>query len=124
MPEEALQVVKAWGFQLKTMTGFTWEKQTKTGKDHFGMGHWTRQGAENALIAVKGKPRRVNASVRQVVRAPVGKHSEKPAEVRDRIVHLCGDLPRVELFARQATPGWHVFGNEVESTFDLVGGLK
>lgn len=34
-------------------------------------------------------------------------------EVRDRIVQLIGDLPRIELFARQKTEGWDVWGNEV-----------
>lgn len=43
-------------------------------------------------------------------------HSKKPHEVRERIVQLMGDLPRIELFARQATPGWDVWGNEVDSS--------
>lgn len=34
------------------------------------------------------------------------------AEIRDRIVELMGDLPRIELFAREAAPGWDVWGNE------------
>jgi N6-adenosine-specific RNA methylase IME4 len=57
--------------------------------------------------------------VHSVIIAPVGRHSEKPPEARERIVQLCGDLPRVELFARSAPAGWHVWGNEVESTVDL-----
>ena len=40
-------------------------------------------------------------------------------EVRNRIVQLIGDLPRIELFARERTPGWDVWGNEVESDIDL-----
>jgi len=40
-------------------------------------------------------------------------------EVRDNIVKLMGDLPRIELFARQKTEGWDVWGNEVESDIDL-----
>ncbi|BCV04979.1 MAG: hypothetical protein CM15mV95_510 [Caudoviricetes sp.] len=43
----------------------------------------------------------------------IEEHSKKPDCVRDRIVELCGDLPRIELFARQKTPGWDVWGNEV-----------
>jgi len=113
-PLEALRVMESWGFTLKTMTGFTWVKLTKNEKPHFGMGFYTRAGSENCLIAVKGKPKRVNASVRSVEIAKVGSHSEKPPVIRDRIVTLLGDLPRVELFAREHPTGWDVFGDEVE----------
>ena len=43
----------------------------------------------------------------------IERHSKKPDCVRDKIVELCGDLPRIELFARQKTPGWVTWGNEV-----------
>ena len=118
MPEEALKVVKAWGFTLKTMKGFTWHKTTKHGKSHFGMGHWTRANTEDCLFAVRGKPKRANADVRQFIEAPRGRHSAKPAEVRERLVRLMGDVPRIEMFAREAIPGWDVWGNEVESTMN------
>ena len=44
----------------------------------------------------------------------IQRHSQKPDVVKDRIVELCGDVPRIELFARQSTKGWDVWGNEVE----------
>jgi N6-adenosine-specific RNA methylase IME4 len=125
MPEEALMVMKAWGFKLKTMTGFTWVKTTKNHKPFFGMGFWSRQGTENCLIAVKGKPHRISASVRSTIdfeytgEAENTKHSKKPDIFRDKIVELMGDLPRIELFARQKTPGWDVWGNEVECDIGL-----
>jgi N6-adenosine-specific RNA methylase IME4 len=119
MPKEALDVVEAWGFKLKTMTGFTWNKKTKSGKPFFGMGFWTRQGSENCLIAIKGKPKRINAGIRSVIEAEIGRHSEKPALFRDLIVDLMGDLPRVELFARQKAEGWDSWGNEVESDINI-----
>ena len=121
MPEEALEVVKAWGFTLKTMKGFTWHKTTKHGKSHFGMGHWTRANTEDCLFAVRGKPKRANADVRQFIEAPRGRHSAKPDEVRERLVRLMGDVPRLEMFAREAIPGWDVWGNEVESTIEFLG---
>ena len=68
---------------------------------------------------MKGKPKRKSASVRQLVFAPVEQHSKKPDEVRDKIVKLMGDQPRVELFARQKTPGWDVWGNEVNCTLTI-----
>ena len=119
MPMEALDVVSAWGFTLKTMCGFTWHKKTVNGKDAFGMGNWTRANAENCLFAIRGKPKRVCAGVSQMVVAQVGRHSEKPAIVRDRLLTLVGDVPRVELFARATSPGWDVWGNEVQSTIEL-----
>ncbi len=118
-PREALQAVGAWGFTLKNMTGFTWHKTTKTGKDHFGMGHWTRGNVENVLLATRGKPKRVCAGVSQLIHAPVREHSRKPDEVRDALVRLMGDVPRVELFARQKHGGWSSWGNEIESDIQL-----
>ena len=52
---------------------------------------------------------------------PIEAHSKKPDEARDKIVALMGDLPRVELFARQSPPGWEVWGNEVKSTIPDFG---
>jgi N6-adenosine-specific RNA methylase IME4 len=115
MPAEALAVVEAWGFELKTMKGFTWHKLTKHGKSHFGMGNWTRANTEDCLFAVRGRPKRKSASVRQFVEAPLREHSRKPDEVRDGLVELMGNVRRIELFAREKAPGWDVWGNEVES---------
>lgn len=42
------------------------------------------------------------------------KHSKKPSEIRDRIVELCGDVPRIELFAREKVDGWDCIGNEID----------
>lgn len=119
MPAEALKVVEAWGFTLKTFKGFTWHKLTVTGKDHFGMGNWTRANSEDCLFAVRGHPQRVNKGVRQMIHAQVREHSRKPDEARERLVMLMGDVPRVELFARQVHEGWSRWGNEVESTITI-----
>lgn len=114
MPREALQVIDAWGFQLVTSTGFVWHKLTKNGLDNFGMGTLTRGGAaEMCLFAVKGKPKRISRSVRQMIHAPVREHSRKPDEARERLLQLMGHVPRVELFARQFHYGWKNWGNEI-----------
>ncbi len=110
-------IIKKWGFKYKTVA-FTWVKSTKTGKDVFGMGQWTRNNPETCLLATKGKPKRINCGVRQLQRYEVGAHSKKPNEFRDEIVKLVGDVPRIELFSRQYHEGWDVWGNEVES--DIV----
>lgn len=83
------------------------------------MGYWTRSNAEICLLAVKGKPKRVSKKVFQLIVTPLQAHSKKPDETRERIVELMGDLPRIELFARQKTPGWDVWGNEVENSIML-----
>ena len=110
--QEALDVIKAWGFTYKTI-GFQWIKQNRSGEGHFfGLGRWTRGNTEPCLIATKGKPKRVSPCVSQLIFSPLRAHSQKPDEVRDRIVELVGDQPRIELFARQAFPGWDCWGNE------------
>lgn len=126
MPGEALALCEHWGFQLRTFVGFTWIKSTVNGKDHFGMGNWTRANCESVLLASRGKPQRKSASVRQIVRAPVRAHSQKPDEVRDRLEQLVGRVARIELFARYDEPpaGWDVFGDEVRSTVKLHHGVK
>ncbi len=65
-------------------------------------------------MAVKGHPKRVDAGVHQVVYAPIREHSRKPDEVRNRIMRLCGDMLRIELFARERVEGWDCWGLEVD----------
>ena len=113
MLQEGLKTIKQWGFEYKTC-GFSWVKKNKISDSWFwGMGYWTRANNEICLLATKGKPKRVSMGVHQIVDDRIRKHSQKPDCVRDRIVELCGDLPRIELFARNKTPGWDVWGNEV-----------
>ena len=110
---ECFDVIKSWGFDYKTCA-FTWVKQNKKSDSLFwGMGRWTRANAELCLIATKGKPKRVDAGVHSIILSHIEEHSKKPAETRDRIVNLLGDIPRIELFARQYADGWDCWGNEV-----------
>lgn len=119
MPQEAIDLVNAWGFTLRNMNGFVWEKLTAKHNPFFGLGYYTRAGSESAIIATKGKFKPACRSVRAVRRSPVGRHSEKPNEFREDIVRLAGDVPRLEMFARTAPDGWDVFGNEVENSIQL-----
>ena len=110
---EALRLIKAWGFNYKSVA-FVWLKKNKKADSWFyGLGFWTRGNAEICLLATKGKPKRQVANIHQFIISPIEEHSKKPDITRDKIVSLMGDLPRVELFARQTTPGWDVWGNEV-----------
>lgn len=113
MLQEGLKLIKEWGFTYKTI-GFQWIKQNKSGKGYFfGLGRWTRGNTECCLIAVKGKPKRISAKVSQLIFSPLREHSRKPDEVRNKIIELMGDNPRIELFARQTAEGWDCWGNEV-----------
>ena len=116
-PQEALDLISAWGFKLRNFNGFVWNKLTKNGKPHFGMGFYTRAGAEMVAFATKGKPSEIikNHGVRQVLSAPIGRHSEKPDDFRKELVKMCGNAKRVELFAREKFEGWDSWGNEVDN---------
>jgi N6-adenosine-specific RNA methylase IME4 len=112
---EAMELIEAWGFTYKTI-GFNWIKRNRSDCGFFfGLGRWTRGNAEPCLLATRGKPKRVNNAVSQLIFEPVGRHSAKPPVVRDRIVTLLGDVPRIELFARERVDGWEAWGNEVEA---------
>ncbi len=90
---EALEVIEAWGFRYVTCA-FLWVKTNRSGEGFYsGLGYWTNGNTEPCLLAVKGHPRWMRAAkvVKQLVVTPVGRHSAKPDEVRDRIVRLMGD---------------------------------
>lgn len=117
--EEAIELVRVWGFTYKTVA-FTWVKKNKKSNSWFwGLGHWTRANAEICILATKGNPTRISKGIHSIVDTPIERHSKKPDEVRNRIVQLIGDVPRLEMFARQQTPGWDVFGNEVENSIEI-----
>ena len=119
--KESLSVLSAWGFKFKTIA-FVWIKQNRKSESLFwGMGYCTRANAEFCVLATKGKPKRMAKNVHQVLVSHIEEHSKKPDEARRRIVLLMGDLPRIELFARQKSAGWDVWGNEVESDIILGG---
>lgn len=123
---EALEVIDAWGFTYKTL-GFQWVKtNVRAGTIFTGLGRMTRGNTEPCLLATRGKPKRVSASVHQIILtddyepetivAPVTRHSAKPPEARTKIVELLGDVPRIELFARERAAGWDAWGNQLPAT--------
>ncbi len=107
----ALDVIRAWGFEYKTVA-FVWVKQNGSGDGwHFGMGYWTRANPELCLLATRGAPKRLAKNVRQLVVAPVAEHSRKPPEVLHRIKQLVSG-PYLEMFARD--DGFTKWGNEYQ----------
>jgi N6-adenosine-specific RNA methylase IME4 len=115
---EAIDIMRGWGFQYKTC-GFCWVKGNSLPlfpddfKDKMGLGYWTRANSEVCLLGTRGKPKRLNADVRQVIQFPLREHSRKPDGVHERIERLVAG-PYLELFARQERPGWTVWGNETD----------
>lgn len=117
--QEGLNTIKEWGFKYKTI-GFNWIKlNKKTPSLFYGMGSYTRSNSEICLIGIKGKPKIISHSILSVLIQEREEHSKKPEIIRDKIVQLCGDLPRIELFARKKVDGWDCFGNEVEGGIEF-----
>lgn len=112
--EKGMVLMDKWGFKFSTIP-FVWIKMTNDMKKvrGDGIGKYTPSNAEYVLLGRRGKYFRNSTKVKQVIQSPKTKHSEKPKETMDRIVELCGDLPRIELFARSQTEGWDAWGNEI-----------
>jgi site-specific DNA-methyltransferase (adenine-specific) len=117
--QEGLDVIKAWGFEYKTIA-FNWIKTNKNNnRPFFGIGYYTKSNTEACLLGIKGKMKPVSNKVSSVIITPREAHSKKPDIVRDKIVELFGDIPRIELFARQKVNGWDSWGNEIDSDIIL-----
>jgi len=114
--KQGLDVIDLWGFEYYGL-GFDWVKTSKNGNPSWGMGYYTRQNTEVCLIGVKkDKTKRIKPLVKNVlsvVHSERREHSRKPDIIKNHIVSICGDLPRIELFARTRTEGWDAWGNEV-----------
>lgn len=104
---EALRVMSEWGFSYTTCA--VWDKVK------IGLGFWFRGQHELLLVGTRGKPPKPEPSsrVRSIIKSPRGTHSVKPPEVHEIIEAYYPGLPKVELFARDARPGWAAWGNEV-----------
>ena len=111
---DAIKLIDKWGFRYVTVA-FVWVKVSK--KDGCirtgAFGFHTYSSTEMCLLCKIGSLERKHNDVQQLIKYPIIEHSFKPPETRDRIVRLFGDLPRIELFARQRVDGWDAWGNEV-----------
>jgi len=116
MLPEAFEVMKAWGWKYKTM--ITWHKT-----DRDCMGYWFRTCTEHLLVGVRGSVKSFRSMRRNMIECPRGKHSEKP-DISYQIIEEVTPEPRIELFARRARPGWHVWGNEVDSEPKVLSTLS
>lgn len=103
--DQAIQLGQAWGFAWATVA-FVWDKE------RVNPGHYTLSQCELCLVFKRGRiPRPRGArDMRQLVRAPRGPHSAKPAAVRQRIEAMFPEQPKLELFARERAAGWEAWG--------------
>jgi N6-adenosine-specific RNA methylase IME4 len=125
---EAMEVLQAWGFEFKTVA-FAWIKMPSKWSaglfntrinPRLGLGYHTRSGMEQCWLAFRGKGyKRVNQGIEQVIHSPLREHSRKPDEIADRIGLLVGDVPKIELFARESREGWASWGKQREK-YDAV----
>lgn len=108
----AMDLIKAWGFEYKTV-GFYWVK-LNTAKPGFftGLGYWTRANPEQCLLATRGKPKQFAKDVGKLVLDHRREHSRKPDQVRNHIERLIKG-PYLELFARETKPGWDCWGDQI-----------
>jgi N6-adenosine-specific RNA methylase IME4 len=84
----------------------------------------TRANSEDCLFAVRGKlPERLDASICQHITAPRMEHSAKPEIIRDKLIQLLGDVPRIELFSRSNIDGWDAWGNQCDRSVELHAGV-
>lgn len=101
------KVLEAWGFEYKSR--FVWAK------DRIGTGYWTRDNAEELLIATRGAPPApaMGQQFAALQSAPVGAHSAKPERFAEIIESYFPTLPKIELNRRgPPRPGWDAWGNE------------
>lgn len=107
--DRAIALAKAWGFRFVRGDLFVWVKSREGYSPSIGMGYWTRNGAEVAMLFAKGSPKPLARNVEQVIFCPRGAHSAKPEVQYERIEALIGG-PYLELFARSTRRGWSSWG--------------
>lgn len=124
----AMDLMKTWGFDY--VTGGSWNKITRHGKQGFGTGYILRSSSELFLIGKHGSPKAKNKRTRNAlfsgdvppslhdilnisVNAGLREHSRKPDQMIDMLEKLF-DGPYLELFCRHKRPGWEAWGNQTE----------
>ena len=117
--DHAIDLLRAWKLHYRGVT-YVWVKTNVRGEIIAGQGvapTFTKPTTELLLAATThptGRPFPIHTLRQaQVVLHRRGRHSEKPAVFRDMLLDLCGDRPRIELFARERAHGWDAWGAEI-----------
>lgn len=116
----AFRLLEAWGLHDRGVA-FDWVKTRRDGRPLGARGvrpsivkPLTEQVIAGATVA-RGRPLPLaDEGICQTIFAPVGRHSEKPEEMQDRVDQMYPGMRKLEIFARRARPGWSCWGNEVD----------
>lgn len=102
---DAFPLLQSWGFRYRGL--LIWQKPVGMGRHVRHDSEFVLWGARHGapLVEPKNCPRQSHPWPR-----PKG-HSRKPAEAYELFTAL-GEGPRIDIFARQARPGWERWGNE------------
>ena len=136
--DQQIALFKHWGFRYRTIL-FNWTKlnpkgwvdprldpsyrldrpyvRYRDGLYHsvfFGVGYYSKSNSEPCLLGMRGQLPTKSNKVSNAIFAPRREHNRKPDEARERIVQLFGDIPRIELFARETAAGWASAGNALD----------
>jgi N6-adenosine-specific RNA methylase IME4 len=118
MQPEAFDVVRAWGFTVKSEIVWIKAEDREDATPQMGMGRYVRNEHEIALVCARGSFKVADHGVRSTFRAPRGIHSAKPDTIFEMAERLAGpDRNLVELFARKTRPGWHTMGDEIPTGY-------
>lgn len=113
--------MKAWGFEYKCV-GFVWAKKAKTTDGvNANFSSYTRRACEFCYIGTRGKYMVKKKNLDQFIYEPKREHSRKPDVIRQIITEMIGEVPRLEMFAREKHEGWDAWGNETDK-FETKGG--
>ena len=108
--------MNAWGFAY--VSAIVWRKVTKNGRPAMGPGYRVRTMHETIYLGVIGNPK--HRPLKSIFDGVRRQHSRKPDEQYEKIERLYPQGPYLEMFARRTRPGWHVWGNQVESTISIA----
>jgi N6-adenosine-specific RNA methylase IME4 len=136
--DQQIKLFEHWGFPYRTQF-VTWTKLNRRGYDlpkddphyapgkpyvlyrdglfhsvFFGVGYYAKSNPEVCLMGMRGQVPTISDTASSVILAPLREHSRKPDEAYERIEQVFGDVPRIELFARQTAPGWAAAGNGID----------
>ena len=111
---QAIELMECWGFKYMTIA-FVWDKQKRN------PGYYTMSQIEICLVGKRGKipTPRGTRNERQFLSEMRTIHSKKPDEIRNRIHRMFPTQKKLEMFAREQSTNFDVFGNQVENTINL-----
>jgi N6-adenosine-specific RNA methylase IME4 len=114
--KDALWVMERWGFEYQTE--LVWYKKTANGEPATGTGYWFRNCHEKLLIGTRGNPPAPAPGDQwlSVTEATRGEHSQKPDAAYEMLEGYFPNLPKLEMNARRARPGWDPWGLEAPPT--------